>query len=106
MTIPEEGRHGVVIDMRDAAAALPGAWKSTVISRIGGAGVKVLRMDGAYHEEKHDYPEALLVIDGILKLTIDGRTIDVGEGEMFVVPPGVAHGVAAGSSGTLIIVDA
>jgi quercetin dioxygenase-like cupin family protein len=93
------------INLHDAAARLPSAWKSTVLSKIGGTNVKVLRMDGAYPVEAHAYPETLLVLDGLLKLTIDGATIDVGPGEIFVVPPGVAHGVAAGSAGTLVIVD-
>jgi quercetin dioxygenase-like cupin family protein len=94
------------INLHDAAARLPNGWRSTILTKIGGANVKVLRMDGAYPVESHDYPETLLVLDGVLKLTIDGETIDVGAGEIFVVPPGLAHGVAAGSAGTLVIVDA
>jgi quercetin dioxygenase-like cupin family protein len=88
------------------AAELPQAWKSTVLSRVGGANLKVLRMDGtAYPDETHDYPEGLLVIDGQLNLTIDDKLVVVRAGELFVVPAGVAHAVAPGSAGTLMIVD-
>ena len=59
-----------------------------------------------YPDESHDYPEGLLVIDGQLNLTIGNEAITVQAGELFVVPGGVAHGVAPGSSGTLIIFDA
>ncbi len=88
------------------AARLPQAWQSTVVAGIGGANLKVLRMDGtSYPEESHDYPEGLLVAEGQLHLTIAGDAITVRAGELFVVPPGVAHAVAPGSIGMLVIFD-
>lgn len=69
--------------------------------------LKVMRMDGRpYPDESHDHPEGLLVIDGQLNLTIGNEAITVHAGELFVVPVGVAHAVAPGSAGTLIIFDA
>lgn len=94
------------IPLHAAAAALPSAWKSTVLSRVGGANLKVLRMDGAaYPDEVHDYPEGFVVIDGQLNLIIAGELVVVRAGELFVMPAGVAHAVAPGSTGTLLIVD-
>lgn len=50
------------IDFKTVAKALPLAWKSTVVGRVGAANIKVLRMDEqSYEEETHDYNEALLV---------------------------------------------
>ena len=92
--------------LNTSAGALPEAWKSTVLSRVGGANLKVMRMDGgAYPDETHDYPEGLLVIDGRLHLTIAGQLVVVGAGELYVVPPGQPHAVAPGSNGTLLIFD-
>ena len=83
------------------------AWKSTILATMAGANVKVLRMDGApYPEESHSYPEVLLVVDGQLNLTVGSDSITVCTGETFIVPVGVAHAVAPGSTGTLVIVDA
>lgn len=88
------------------AAQLPLPWNSTVVARIGGANLKVLRMDGSeYPDETHDYPEGLLVLEGMLNLVVEGRPVVVGAGELFVVPAGVPHAVAAGSDGTLAIFD-
>jgi quercetin dioxygenase-like cupin family protein len=70
------------------AASQSEAWKSSVL------------------DESHDYPEGLLVIDGQLNLTIGNEAIIIHAGELFVVPGGVAHAVAPGSAGTLIIFDA
>jgi quercetin dioxygenase-like cupin family protein len=78
-----------------------------VLARVGGASIKVMRMDGTpYPDESHDYPEGLLVVDGQLNLTVGPDAITVRAGEIFIVPAGVAHAVAPGSTGTLVIFDA
>lgn len=95
------------VRLAEAAAALPEAWRSTVLARIGGASLKVLRMDESpFPEEVHDYPEALLVLEGEMRLQLGERVVTVGAGEVYVVEPGVVHAVAPGSEGVLVIVDA
>lgn len=82
------------------------AWKSKILTTIGNANIKVMRMDGMpYPDESHDYPEGLLVIDGQLNLKVGTDEITVHSGEIFIVPVGVAHSVASGSIGTLVIFD-
>lgn len=95
-----------IIDLRAGAAELPQAWRSRVAARFGGANLKLLRMDGqAYPGETHDYDEGLLVVDGELRLTVDGMPVQVKAGELCVMPAGVPHAVAAGSYGVLLIFD-
>jgi mannose-6-phosphate isomerase-like protein (cupin superfamily) len=91
-----------------ATAAAPlDPWRSTILARIGGAKLKVLRMDDRpYGEETHAYDEGLLVVDGLMRLAIGGAVIDVGAGELYLVPAGTPHAVAPGSRGTLVIVEA
>lgn len=68
--------------------------------------MKVIRLGAEPHsDERHEYPEALIVRDGNMNLIVDGAAVAVKEGGMYVVPPGVLHSVTAGSSGTLVIVD-
>ncbi|WP_241003096.1 cupin domain-containing protein [Streptomyces sp. CB01881] len=95
------------MDVPAAAAALPLAWNSRVLGRVGPTAVKVLRMDGLpVAEERHGHTEVLLVLDGRLELVVDGADVPLGPGGMYVVPAGVPHAVAAGSRGTLVIVEA
>ncbi|WP_225826473.1 cupin domain-containing protein [Streptomyces naphthomycinicus] len=95
-----------VVDVRGAAAELPDAWKSSLLGRVGPTGVKVLRMDGRpLAAEVHDSAEALWVVDGVLRLVVDGAEVDVRADEMCVVEAGVEHAVRAGSRGTLVIVE-
>jgi len=88
------------------ASQLPHAWRSTVIGQAAGANLKVLRMDElAYPDETHDFDEALLVLEGQMNLQVHGQLIAVKQGEVYLVPAGVAHAVAPGSHGTLVIID-
>ncbi|MFF2535626.1 cupin domain-containing protein [Streptomyces cyaneofuscatus] len=96
-----------VVKVSEAATALPRAWSSRVLGRVGTAAVKVLRMDELpVEEERHVEPEALLVLDGTLELAVNGKAVTVGPGEMYVVAADTAHAVRPGSSGTLVIVEA
>jgi mannose-6-phosphate isomerase-like protein (cupin superfamily) len=94
------------IDLLAHSAGLTQAWTSTVVGQAAGANVKVLRMDeAAYAAETHDFTEALLVLDGCMRLEINGAVVDVQAGQLYLVPQGVPHAVAPGSYGTLVIID-
>lgn len=93
-------------DLGTLAGKLPEAWRSRVIARIGEANLKLARMDAQpAAEEMHPYAEALLVLDGQLHLRVADRAVTIHGGELYVVPAGVPHAVAAGSAGTLLIFD-
>lgn len=93
-------------DLRSLATSLATSWRSTIVGQAAGANVKVLRMDAAeYPNEVHDFDEALLVLDGQMNLRFGEDVVQVLGGEVYIVPAGVPHAVAAGSHGTLVIVD-
>lgn len=93
-------------DLRALAETLPEAWRSKIIGRAACANVKVTRMDGtASGEDPHPYDEGLLVLNGELKLRIGGEVVTVAAGEISIVPANAPHAVAAGSHGTLVIID-
>ena len=45
------------------------------------------------------------MLDGELKLGIGGGVVTVSAGEIYIVPANTPHAVAAGSHGTLVIID-
>jgi quercetin dioxygenase-like cupin family protein len=95
------------VNLNERAKLLPEAWRSVIVAKPGGANLKVLRMGGSVSpDETHDSVEALIVLEGKLNLQVAGKTISIGSGEAFIVPPGQSHSVGPGSHGTLIIIDA
>ena len=93
-------------NLRALSNMLPETWRSKIVGLAAGANIKVLRMDGtASNEEPHAYAEGLLVLDGELKLGIGGEVVTVSAGEIYIVPANTPHAVAAGSHGTLGIID-
>ncbi|KAB0685079.1 cupin domain-containing protein [Burkholderia territorii] len=95
-----------LIDFRSVAAAQAVAWKSTIVGEVGPARIKVLRMDAQpYEAEVHDYNEGLLVLEGTLMLEVEGETVIVEAGQMYLAVAGTRHAVLPGSSGTLAIID-
>ncbi|MGW4890849.1 cupin domain-containing protein [Kitasatospora sp. NPDC004240] len=95
-----------LINVFEAASALPASWNSRLLGQVGTAGVKVLRMDGGpVVVETHEAPEALFVIDGILELLVDDTEVTVGPGEMYWVAAHTPHAVRPGSRGTLVILE-
>jgi mannose-6-phosphate isomerase-like protein (cupin superfamily) len=96
----------MLTNLVEAAENLAVPWNSSIVGQAAGANLKVLRMDErTYAAEVHDYVEALIVLDGCMNLCVAGRIVTVQAGEMYLVPAGLHHGVAAGSYGTLLIVD-
>ncbi len=95
-----------VVNLITRAATLPETWRSSVLAPLGASRFKLLRMDAAaYPAETHDYDEALLVVDGEMRLTLDAGEMIVRAGEVVIMPAGVPHAVAPGSRGTLVIID-
>ncbi|WP_413736506.1 cupin domain-containing protein [Sodalis sp. RH21] len=89
-------------------SALPEAWKSRIISTIGQANIKLIRMDqsGIAAERHEDFAEALILIEGKLQLEIEDHLIDMASGDYYVIPRGKTHRILPGSYGTLLLIDA
>ena len=81
------------IDLLAKARLLTEAWQPRVVAELNDYQFKVARLDG--HFVWHDHPdtdEAFLVLEGRLRIDLPGeRAIELGAGELFVVPAGMQH---------------
>lgn len=95
-----------VVSPREAAAALTEFWSPRVIAEIDDAYVKVAKVQGtlAWHSHEHE-DELFFVLEGRLRIEMEGRTVELGQGEMFVVPKGVRHNPVAEAECLLMLIE-
>lgn len=82
-----------VLHVPTVAASLPELWSPRVVAEVDEVFVKVARVHGEMVWHSHDNEDELfLVLRGRLRLEIEGgESIELQEGELFVVPKGVRH---------------
>lgn len=78
------------------ANALTELWSPRVIAEVDDSYIKVAKIHGslAWHSHENE-DELFLILKGNLKIELEEETINLSEGEMFVVPKGVRHNPVA-----------
>ena len=68
-------------------------WTPKIIGELNGQHVKLCKLKDDFVWHKHDDEDELfMVFKGTLLMDFrDGRTVEVGEGEILIVPRGVEH---------------
>lgn len=67
-------------------------WQPKVIAEMNEYQFKIVKLQGdfVWHDHK-DTDETFLVIEGTLRIDFRDGAVEIGSGEMFVVPKGVEH---------------
>jgi mannose-6-phosphate isomerase-like protein (cupin superfamily) len=95
-----------IISPRKAAAALTEYWSPRVIGDLDDSYIKVAKVLGSLAWHSHpDEDEMFLVLQGQLRIEMEDRTIELAEGEMFVVPKGVRHNPVARQECLLLLIE-
>jgi len=78
------------------AAGLTELWSPRVIAEVDDSYIKVAKVQGVFGWHAHtDEDELFLVLQGHLRIEMEAGTVDLREGEIFVVPKGVRHNPVA-----------
>ena len=73
------------VDLAAALATFDAPWEPRIVAALNGQEVKVVKLRGAFVWHRHaDADELFLVLRGSMRMELRGRTIALGEGEMFV----------------------
>jgi len=79
-----------------AAAALTELWSPRVIAEVDDSYIKVAKVQGTFGWHAHeDEDELFLILKGHLAIEMEAGTVELAEGEIFVVPKGVRHNPVA-----------
>ena len=80
------------IDVPALVAACTDRWYNQTLCRVNDSFVRLGVVQGEYHWHKHgEEDEFFYIVEGRLLIDLEGRTIELGPRQGFVVPRGVVH---------------
>ena len=81
---------------KQIAASLTELWSPRVIAEVDDAYIKVAKVQGTFGWHAHaDEDELFLILKGHLRIEMEAGPVELGEGEIFVVPKGTRHNPVA-----------
>lgn len=88
------------------AASLEELWSPRVVAEFDDSYVKVAKVQGSLAWHRHeDEDELFFVLKGHLRIEMEAGTVDLHEGETFVVPKGVRHNPIAEQECLLMLIE-
>jgi len=82
----------VRIDLRQKFATFDEHWSPRIVAELNGQQVKVVKFRGEFVWHHHDHEDELFLVHrGRFRMEFRDRSVDLGPGEMIVVPRGVEH---------------
>ena len=95
-----------VVSPGQIAASLTELWSPRVVAEVDDAYVKVAKVQGslAWHSHENE-DELFLVLKGHLRIEMEDSSVELGEGEMFVVAKGVRHNPVAEQECHLMLIE-
>lgn len=81
-----------VVNLDEAFSRFDETWSPRIAAELNGQQVKLAKLSGAFVTHRHDNEDELFfVLRGRLHLELDDGTVELGPGELAVVPRGVNH---------------
>ncbi|WP_310051023.1 cupin domain-containing protein [Agrilutibacter niabensis] len=89
-----------------AAIALTELWSPRVVAEVDDAYIKVAKVHGSLASHSHENEDELfLVLKGHLRIEMENGSVELNEGDMFVVPKGVRHNPVAVNECLLMLIE-
>ena len=82
----------VGIDLRQKFAAIDEHWSPRIVAELNGQHVKLVKFRGEFVWHHHDREDELFLVHrGRFRMEFRDHTVELGPGELIVVPRGVEH---------------
>ena len=80
------------VNVSEKLALFSDYWNPRIVADLNGQQVKVVKLKGPFVWHQHaGEDELFLVVRGRLRMEFRDRAVELGEGELIVVPRGVEH---------------
>ncbi|MDZ4675494.1 MAG: cupin domain-containing protein [Gemmatimonadota bacterium] len=94
------------INLRSKLASFGDLWSPRVVAELNDYQFKVAKLHGEFVWHSHpDTDEAFFVVEGHLTIELRDGQVDLGPGELFVVPKGVEHRPVAPEECHILLVE-
>ncbi len=95
-----------VVSPRKIADVLAEYWSPRVIAELDDSYVKVAKVRGTLAWHAHDDEDELFyILKGSLRIEMEERTVQLREGDVFVVPKGVRHNPIADEECLIMLIE-
>jgi len=95
-----------LISPKRVAASLSELWSPRVIGTVDDTYIKVAKVHGSLTWHSHDNEDELfLVLKGRLRIEMEDGAVELGEGDMFIVPKGVRHNSVADEECNILLIE-
>ena len=84
---------GVAVNLKAKLNQIADSWSPRVVGEVNGTYVKRARLEGelAWHTHEEE-DEMFLVLEGRLRIEMKEQSVELSEGEFFIVPKGTPGG--------------
>jgi mannose-6-phosphate isomerase-like protein (cupin superfamily) len=80
------------INLKEKLSKFSDYWSPKVIAEMNDYQFKLVKIQGEFVWHNHDdTDETFIVIEGEMKIEFENETVELSEGDMFVVPKGIEH---------------
>ncbi len=95
-----------VIDIKAIADACEYKWFNQTLCQVNSSVVRIGVIEGEYHWHKHDEDdEFFYVVEGLLLIDFEDRTVELSPRQGYVVPRGVVHRTRARQRTVILMVE-
>ena len=94
------------INLRDKFRLFSEHWQPRIVAELNDYQFKIARLKGEFVWHDHpDTDEAFFVLEGNLRIDLPDGSVEIGPGELYVVPRGVMHRPVAEEEVQLMLVE-
>ena len=94
------------VSPRQIAASLQELWSPRVVGEVDDTYVKVARVQGTFTWHSHEHEDELFyILKGRLRIEMESGSVELREGDLYVVPKGVRHNPVADEECHVLLIE-